>query len=56
MQRSDDAARVTDPTAAGAPATCLRRQMGLGTATAVVVASMIGQMIFTSSGFLANDL
>jgi len=33
-----------------------RRQLGLGSATALVVASMIGAGVFTTSGFLLADL
>ena len=34
----------------------LRREIGLWSAASVVVASMIGQMIFTSSGFMGHGL
>jgi APA family basic amino acid/polyamine antiporter len=39
-----------------APAAGARRQLGLGTAAALVVASMIGTGVFTTSGFLLADL
>src|SRR5262249_9434170 len=34
----------------------LRRQIGLGSATAMIVASVIGQGIFTTTGYLGHDL
>ena len=42
-------------TARNAPPT-LQRQLGLGSATALVVSNMIGTGIFTTTGFLAGDL
>lgn len=39
-----------------APAFATRRQLGLATATALVVANMIGTGVFTTSGFLLADL
>ncbi len=39
-----------------AQANTARRQLGLGTAAALVVASMIGTGVFTTSGFLLADL
>jgi APA family basic amino acid/polyamine antiporter len=39
-----------------APAVVSRRQLGLATATALVVANMIGTGVFTTSGFLLADL
>lgn len=39
-----------------APAALRRRQLGLATATALVVANMIGTGVFTTSGFLLADL
>lgn len=39
-----------------APAAVSRRQLGLATATALVVANMIGTGVFTTSGFLLADL
>ena len=38
------------------PRSSLRRQIGLGSATAIIVASVIGQGIFTTTGFLGHDL
>lgn len=34
----------------------LQRQIGLGSATAIIVASVIGQGIFTTTGFLGHDI
>lgn len=45
---------VTDPVA-GSPAALLR-QLGMVSATALVVSNMVGTGIFTTTGFLAGDL
>src|SRR3989454_1751796 len=38
------------------PRSSLRRQIGLGSATAIIVASVIGQGTFTTTGFLGHGL
>ena len=50
------AARPADPPPPGAPAPPLPRALGLGAAALLVVASMIGAGVFTTTGFLVRDL
>jgi APA family basic amino acid/polyamine antiporter len=52
-----DLSPVEPNTEAGASASGgLRRQVGLGTAVAIIVASMIGQGIFTTTGYIGHEL
>jgi len=51
-----DPVKPSAPVAAGARAVPLLRQLGIISATALVVSNMIGTGIFTTTGFLAGDL
>jgi APA family basic amino acid/polyamine antiporter len=47
---------MPSPVSARSSAPALLRQLGIVSATALVISNMVGSMIFTTTGFLAGDL